>query len=292
MGMLFILLQRVLPQHWLSRRVLWLTRLQVGWLKNLLIRNFCRGFAPDLKDAVQTDPLAYPSFNAFFTRALRPEARPLATTPEAVVSPVDGRVSEAGRIDADRLLQAKGHDYTLQALLAGAGPGWASRFIDGEFATIYLAPTDYHRIHMPCSGTLREAWFVPGDLFSVNATTARLLPGLFARNERVVLLFEGDAGPFAVVLVGALFVGSMTTIWHGDVAPAAARLPQKLPLEAAQVALHAARGAELGRFNMGSTVILLHARAAVRWHRHLVAGQVLRMGEAIGTTAAPGQQGP
>jgi phosphatidylserine decarboxylase len=279
-----------LPQKALTAFAGWVATRQWGGYTTRLIAWFVGRYNVNMAEAAEPDIAAYPSFNAFFTRALRPEARPLATATDAVVSPVDGRVSEAGRIKADRILQAKGHDYTLQALLAGAAADWAPRFAEGEFATIYLAPTDYHRIHMPCSGTLREAWFVPGDLFSVNATTARLLPGLFARNERVVLLFEGDAGAFAVVLVGALFVGSMSTVWHGDVAPAAARLPQKLPLEAAQAALQAQRGAELGRFNMGSTVILLHAPSAIRWHEHLVAGQVLRMGEAIGTTT-PGLLG-
>ncbi|MFM1886069.1 MAG: phosphatidylserine decarboxylase [Pseudomonadota bacterium] len=280
MGTLFILLQRLLPQHFLSRRILWLTRLEWPWLKSLLIRSFCAGFKPDLRDAAEPRATAYPSFNAFFTRALKPGARPLATA--EVLSPVDGCVSEAGRIEAGQLLQAKGHCYSLESLLAGAATDWAPRFRDGHFATLYLAPTDYHRIHMPCAGVLKEAWFVPGDLFSVNATTARLLPGLFARNERVVLLFEGPVGPFAVVLVGALFVGSMSTVWHGDVAPAARREPTRLPLEGLRADLALAQGAELGRFNMGSTVILLYPAGSIGWRANVVAGERLRVGEAIG----------
>ena len=215
----FVTLQHLLPQHTFSRVVLWATRLRFAPWKDALIGAFVRGYRPELGDARVTDPFAYESFNAFFTRALRDGARPQPPDPVAIASPVDGTMSQYGRIAAGRLIQAKGQDYALDALLSGAAPGWAPRFVEGDFATIYLAPYNYHRIHMPVDGTLREAWYVPGRLFSVNAATAAELPGLFARNERVVLLFDGPCGPFAVILVGALFVGSMATVWHGDVTP-------------------------------------------------------------------------
>jgi phosphatidylserine decarboxylase len=257
------------------------TRLRWRPAKNALIRAFMRGFKPDLSDAQVSDPLAYPSFNAFFTRELRADARPLAGDAQTLVSPVDGTLSQAGAIDDNRLLQAKGHHYTLEALLAGAAPQWAPTFRNGRFATIYLAPYNYHRIHMPADGTLREAWYVPGRLFSVNAATAAQVPGLFARNERVVLLFDGATGPFAMIFVGALNVGSIATVWHGDVAPRRPRRVTQLPLPPqAQRALP--RGAEAGRFNMGSTVILLVPAAGAQLDAALVPNRILRMGEAIG----------
>lgn len=283
----FILLQYLLPQHALSRVVLWATRLRWRPFKNLLISRFVRGFAPDLSDADRSDPLDYESFNAFFTRALQPGARPLPTAARALASPVDGTLSQAGPIAQGQLLQAKGHHYSLQALLAGAAAEWSGAFADGLFATIYLAPYNYHRIHMPADGVLREAWHVPGALFSVNATTAAHVPGLFARNERVVLLFEGEAGPFAVILVGALFVGSMTTVWHGDVSPRHGRRPTRLVAQPDAAPLALARGAELGRFNMGSTVILLYGRGQAQLRDSVLPGTVLRMGETLGEITPP-----
>jgi len=273
--------QNVLPHHPLSRLVLRLTRVRAPAVKNTLIRAFVRGYDLDLREAVQPDPLAYGSFNEFFTRALQPSARPIAREPDALASPVDGTVSQAGPIAAGRLLQAKSRYYDVETLLSGAGPRWAEHFREGEFATLYLAPYNYHRIHMPCDGTLREAWYVPGRLFSVNTQSAASIGGLFVRNERVVLLFDGPMGPFALVLVGALFVGSMTTVFHGDVAPRRPRTATKLP-DVAGSAARLARGAEVGRFNMGSTVILLFGRDRVAWDVALEAGRRVRMGEAIG----------
>ena len=282
MGMFFVPMQYLLPQHTFSRVVLQATRIETPAIKDALIGSFIKGFNPDMSDAVETDPHAYASFNAFFTRALRPEARPIAAGAGALASPVDGTVSQAGPIAGDQVFQAKGHHYSLDALLSGAAPGWSAGFRDGLFATIYLAPYNYHRIHMPCDGVLREAWYVPGKLFSVNAATAAAVPGLFARNERVVLLFEGDCGPFAVILVGALFVGSMTTVWHGDVTPRRPRQPTRLPLDSYAHPLSMSRGEELGRFNMGSTVILLFGKNKAELLEKVSAGQVVRMGEPIG----------
>jgi phosphatidylserine decarboxylase len=235
-----------------------------------------------MADAVESEPTAYASFNEFFTRALREGTRPLDADPRAIVSPVDGTVSEAGTINADRLLQAKGHEYTLRALLAGNG-AWERTFAGGSFATIYLAPYDYHRIHMPLAGELRESFYVPGRLFSVNRTTAQLVPGLFSRNERVFCGFDADGTPFGVILVGALNVGSMATVWHGDVTPRKHREVTALPVNEVLAAKALPKGAEMARFNMGSTVILLLPPGAAEWTGTMRPGQTLRMGERIGT---------
>src|SRR6187455_1065599 len=249
-GRAFVTLQRLLPQHGISRLVLAATRSRSPAFKNLLIRLFMRGFRPDMRDAVETEPTAYASFNEFFTRALRPGTRPVDPDPRAIVSPVDGTVSEAGELTSDRLLQAKGHDYSLRALLAG-NTAWERTFIGGTFATIYLAPYNYHRIHMPLAGELRESFYVPGRLFSVNRTTAQLVPGLFAINERVFCGFDAGGFPFGLILVGALNVGSMATVWHGDVTPRKHREVTSLPVTDAMSPVTLPKGAEMARFNMG-----------------------------------------
>jgi phosphatidylserine decarboxylase len=289
-GRAFVTLQRLLPQHGISRLVLAATRSRSPAFKNTLIRLFVRGFRPDMSDAVETEPTSYASFNDFFTRALRPGTRPIDADPRALVSPVDGTVSEAGLLTEDRLLQAKGHDYTLRALLAG-NAAWERTFAGGSFATIYLAPYNYHRIHMPLAGELRESFYVPGKLFSVNRTTAQLVPGLFSINERVFCGFDAGGMPWAIILVGALNVGSMATVWHGDVTPRKHREVTSLPVRdsmgpATLAPLALAKGDEMARFNMGSTVILLLPRGAVAWDSSLVAGRTLKMGERIGTLQA------
>jgi len=280
----FIALQHILPQHGISRLVHAAARSQTPWLKNLLIRSFVTGFKPDLTDAVLTDPCAYDSFNAFFTRALRPDARPLPEDPHALACPVDGTISEIGDIDADRLLQAKGRHYTLDALLAGRRE-WAQEFHGGRFATIYLAPYNYHRIHMVRAGTLRDAWYVPGRLFSVNRVTADGVANLFARNERITCFFEEGSLRHALILVGALNVGSMETVWHGEVAPRRPRRLARLETGHAGSPFTAGRGEEMGRFNMGSTVILLFPRDRIDWAADMTRGRVVRMGEPIGRLA-------
>lgn len=267
-------LLHILPQHWLSARMYDLARSEIPWLKNALIRYVRSHYAVDMQEAVVQDPLAYPSFNAFFTRALKPGARPV--DPEAAVSPADGVLSQAGRIQHDRLIQAKGHEFSLYALLAGDGDS-ASQFESGSFATIYLSPRDYHRVHMPLAGRLREMVFVPGDLFSVSEATTQLVPGLFARNERMILRFDTDRGPMAVILVGAIFVGSMQTVWHGEVKSDRVQHWQYTGADAP----YFEKGAEIARFNMGSTVIVLHPQYAVDMREELV-GQHVRMGQAIG----------
>jgi phosphatidylserine decarboxylase len=285
MQYLNILLQHILPHHLISRTVLWFTRIRFRPVKNALTSLFMRGFRPDMSDAEITDPYAFESFNAFFTRALRAGTRPLAGDSLTLISPVDGTMSQLGAIDDHSILQAKGHSYTLQDLLAGAAAEWAPRFRGGQFATIYLAPYNYHRIHMPADGTLQAVWYVPGRLFSVNTTAAALVPNLFARNERLVLLFEGPCGAFAVIFVGALNVGSMATVWHGDVTP---RRPRRVTSIAAPAGadLFRARGAEIGRFNMGSTVVLLFAKDRVTLARGLASGATMRLGQELGTIHA------
>jgi len=280
-GRAFVALQHLLPQHLLSRLIGHIARARAGWIRRPLIRWFVRHYRPDLSDAVNADPLGYPSFNTFFTRALRPAARPLASGADVIVSPVDGRISASGMCEQGQLFQAKGQDYSLLSLLAG-NEALAGRLSDGPFMTIYLAPYNYHRIHMALAGRLVGAWYVPGRLFSVNGTTAALVPGLFARNERVILEFAGERGPHAIVLVGALFVGSMATVWHGDIQPG--RSAGVVPLPATAAWLEA--GAELGRFNMGSTVILLLPRDAARWDDNMVESRPLRLGEQIGRLSA------
>jgi len=267
---------RILPQHLLSAAMYRVARSRIPWLKNLIIRFVVWRFQVDLSLAANEDPRSYPSFNAFFTRALKAEVRPVAQ--QGVVSPVDGKVSQCGRIAGDRLVQAKGHEYSLYALLAGDA-SLTSQFENGDFATIYLSPRDYHRIHMPLEGTLREMVFVPGDLFSVSEATTQLVPGLFARNERVICLFETARGPMAVILVGAIFVGSMQTVWHGEVR--GERLQPTRWAYPGEDAPHFAKGAEIARFNMGSTVILLHPQYAVDFHADL-AGKPVCLGEKIG----------
>jgi len=275
---LFVGAQYLLPQHLLSRAMRAFAKVRARPVKNLAIGTFLRFYAINLAEAEHADPCAYESFNAFFTRALKPGARTVDPSPAAVVSPVDGTVSQAGPIERDMLLQAKGVHYPVADLLGG-DPALASRFQDGSFATLYLAPYNYHRIHMPLGGTLAAARFVPGDLFSVNATTAAQVPGLFSRNERVACIFDTAVGPMAVVLVGALFVGSMSLSWAGEVTAAPGRRVRDLGAGEPRVVLD--KGAELGRFNMGSTVILLWPPGAVRLEERLAPGTAVRMGERV-----------
>src|ERR1700722_17135901 len=274
-GRLFVWLQYVLPQHGLSRLVLAAARVRTRWFKNAIIRGFLKLYRVDMTEAAESDPYRYGSFNEFFTRALKDGARPI-TGDAAIASPVDGCISEAGMIDRDRLLQAKGRHSRPTGLLA-AQP-WASRFEGGSYATIYLAPFNYHRVHMPLLGELKETVYVPGRLFSVNAATAQQVPGLFARNERILTLFDSDVGQFALVMVGALNVGSMATVWAGDITPAARRVITRVPSPSTTLE----KGAELGRFNMGSTVILLFEPKRAEWHPLLRAGSVVQLGQAIG----------
>lgn len=279
---LFALILLVLPHHLLSSLMYVLTRSEWPPLKRLLIRAAIRVYRVDMEIAQEPDAEKYPSFNAFFTRALKTEARPLSGNNTAVVSPVDGSVSQAQTIKNGLLFQAKGQFYSLEELLGGDRQ-WAKKFEDGSFATIYLSPRDYHRIHMPLTGRLQKMAHVPGRLFSVNNACARAIPRLFARNERVVNLFETEAGPMAVIMVGAIFVASMDTVWSGCVAPRSRSVTDWNYSGSPPDAVELEKGAEMGRFNMGSTVILLFAKNAVRWSQSLQAGVDVCMGEEIGT---------
>jgi phosphatidylserine decarboxylase len=276
-GRAFVWFQHLLPQHALSRLILRATRVRTPWFKNALVRGFLKLYAIDMTEAAQGDPLSFGSFNEFFTRTLKPGARSIAADPKAIACPADGTISEAGSIDGERLVQAKGRSYTLTELLA-AQP-WARDFEGGSFATIYLAPFNYHRVHMPLRGQLKDTVYVPGRLFSVNAATAAHVPRLFARNERVLTLFDTAFGQVAVILVGALNVGSIATVWAGDITPAARRVITRLPPQDGSFE----KGEELGRFNMGSTVILLFQRTRARWLSEVRAGAIVRLGQSMGS---------
>jgi phosphatidylserine decarboxylase len=287
---LFAGLQYILPKHLLSRLIYALARSRAPFVKNTFLRIFLSQYDVNMNEAVQADPFAYPSFNEFFTRALKTDARPIAAAPELVVSPVDGRVSQCGLLEDDALIQAKGRYYTLLELLAGDTEAVAA-YRGGSFACIYLAPFNYHRIHMPVPGAARASVYVPGDLFSVNAATARAVPRLFARNERLICEFDTPAGRMAMILVGALFVGSIETVHCGEVNPPPRR--RKAPISLPQgLGREFAKGEELGRFNMGSTVVLLFERNRIRWDAGLVAGAPVRLGAPIARIVADATRAP
>jgi phosphatidylserine decarboxylase len=276
---MFAQLQQALPQHLLSRGMHALARSRNPAVRNLILRSILRAYPQiDMRDALQPDPYAYDSFNAFFTRELRPGARPVVEAAAALASPVDGTVSQLGRIEAGELLQAKGMHYSCEGLLADASA--RERYGDGSFACLYLAPYNYHRIHMPFDGVLRTTRYVPGKLFSVNAATARAVPDLFARNERVICEFDTGSGPMCLVLVGALFVGSIETVYAGEINPPAIRGSSAVRTLDAGVGRRFRRGEELGRFNMGSTVILLTARA-LRFAPRVEPAEPVRMGQCL-----------
>jgi phosphatidylserine decarboxylase len=273
----------VLPQYLLPK--LLLTRLagqaagaRGGALTTAVIRWFIGRYGVVMAEAADPDPAAYASFNDFFTRALEPGARPLASA--EWICPVDGAISQFGPVDGEHIVQAKGHGYTATALVGG-DPALARSFHGGHFATLYLSPRDYHRIHMPAAGRLRRMIHVPGALFSVNPTTARGVPGLFARNERVVCVFDGDAGPWVLVLVGATIVGSMATVWHGVVNPPRPGTLREWTYADAPVALQ--QGDEMGRFLLGSTVVLLLPPGPLRFNPAWAPGGAIRMGEVMAT---------
>ena len=277
--------QYLLPHHPLSRLLSRLTHARWAPLKNFLIRGFSRIYHIRLDEAASSEPADYEHFNAFFTRALKPGVRPLAGGDKLVVSPVDGTVSQCGLIKDGRIFQAKGRSYSTRELLGG-DPRLAELFEDGEFATIYLSPTDYHRIHMPLDGTLQEMVHVPGRLFSVSPATTRVIPGLFARNERVVTVFETEAGPMAMVLVGAIFVASIETVWGGVITPPAGKKLRNWDYRGADQPTVLAKGEEMGRFNMGSTVVLLFPKGRCQWDPVATHGTHLRLGQAIGRLPA------
>ncbi len=276
----------VLPQYLLPKRALTAFAGQVadapmGALTTALIRRFIRRYGVDMAEAANPDPASYATFNEFFTRALLPGARPLAQADW--VCPVDGAISQFGSVERDQIFQAKGHRYSTTALLGGDA-AQAAAFEGGHFATLYLSPRDYHRIHMPCDGALTRMVYVPGELFSVNPTTARGVPGLFARNERVVCHFDTVHGPLALVLVGATIVGSMATVWHGVVNPP--RRPDVHEWRYDEGAVQLKQGQEMGRFLLGSTVVLLWPSGRIGFNPAWAPARAIRLGEAMGLRAA------
>lgn len=277
----FVFSQYLLPHHLLSRAVGCLAETRIPWLKNLLIRAFMRRFQIDLSEARIDTPEGYEDFNAFFTRALKDQARPLSTEEQALLSPCDGQVSQLGDITQGRIFQAKGHHFSLIDLLGGDLQR-AEPFMGGSFATLYLSPKDYHRVHMPLAGRLREMIYIPGRLFSVNQTTVESVPSLFARNERVVCIFDTAQGPMAVVLVGAMIVASIETVWAGLVTPPKRTLKRFCYDQPAPHPIQLDKGAELGRFRLGSTVILLFGPEVATWCEGLKPQSPVRMGEALG----------
>jgi len=274
---LAVALQYLLPKQLLTALAGRFASARLGGLTTAVIRWFVPRYGVNMAEAAESDVARYSTFNAFFTRALREGARPLAAS--ELVCPVDGAISQLGAITGDRIVQAKGHDYTTTALVGGDA-ALAAQFANGSFATIYLSPKDYHRIHMPCDGTLRRMVHVPGDLFSVNPATARGVPGLFARNERVVCVFDGAHGPFVLVLVGATIVGSMATSWHGVVNPP--RPGMVRAWDYADGAVRLRQGDEMGQFLLGSTVVLLWPAPGVVFNAEWRAERAVRLGEAMG----------
>lgn len=269
--------QYLIPQHFLSKIVFKLSRWQLGFLTRWIIKRFIQYYKVDMTLAQSPEVCAYANFNQFFTRALKPTARPLAKA--SLICPVDGEISQLGRIEQQQLYQAKGRFFQLSALLGG-DTGMVTAFQNGLFCTIYLSPKDYHRIHMPVTGQLKQMIYLPGRLFSVNQRTTRVVDNLFARNERVICLFTTEFGPVALILVGAIFVGSIETVWAGVLTPPYLSYPQHWRYAPETTAI-LSQGVEMGRFNMGSTVILLIGNEKMRWSPALIAKNNVHMGQAL-----------
>lgn len=278
---LFILLQVMTPQHLLSRLVGWFADTKISWIKGPFIDIFIRVFNVDMTEALDSNPKHYACFNDFFCRALKSDVRPIDHS-ALCVSPADGTVSQAGKIQGERIFQAKGRWYSTTELLGG-NQRLAEHFLEGEFATIYLAPKDYHRLHMPIDGRLLSMTHVPGDLFSVNPATANNIDALFARNERLICVFDTPSGKIALILVGAMIVASIETTWAGLVAPAGKTLTE-FDYQAPPINLR--KGEEFARFKLGSTIIMLAQKNSLAWLDNINAGQGLRMGQAIAQESA------
>jgi phosphatidylserine decarboxylase len=272
---LFVFMQYLIPQHSLSRLVGWFASTKIEWIKTTFITKFAAKYQVNMDEAQNSDLSSYASFNEFFTRPLKDGARPIADS--ALVSPADGAVSQLGKIELGRCFQAKGRDFGVTELLGGDSDR-AQPFLNGDFTTIYLSPKDYHRVHMPCAGTLKETVYVPGDLFSVNPTTAQGVDGLFARNERLVCMFETEYGPMAMVLVGAMIVAGIETVWSGQVCP----LPKEAQVQDfSQGEIKLEKGEEMGRFKLGSTVILCFPEDCIDFLDEIKAETPLTMGQAL-----------
>lgn len=270
---LFIWLQYILPQHLLSRLMGYIAECRWKWVKNFIITHFIQHYQINLSICLSSDITDYPTFNAFFTRALKSTARPISPAASAVISPVDGCIAQIGTLENSRLLQAKGTYFTVDAFLGGSH----HRFYDGHFATFYLSPKDYHRVHMPLNGKLRKTIYVPGKLFSVNTLATENIPQLFSRNERLICHFDTAAGPMAVILIGAMMVGKIETIW--GLKERSNHLVTRHYIDQENIFL--TKGAELGRFNMGSSVIILFEKNHIKWQADLTSQSSIQMGETI-----------
>ncbi len=275
---LFIFLQKVAPQHLISRLAGFLAESEISWWKNFFIRRFAKYYDVNLEEAEKNRAEDYKNFNTFFTRALKPGARIICQEETHIACPADGAISQIGKIDSDKIFQAKGHNFSLDALLGS--DKFTETFQNGSFATIYLAPKDYHRVHCPSDATLKETLHIPGKLFSVNNTTANHIPGLFARNERLVKIFETNHGPMAVIMVGAMIVASIETSWAGLLTPGTRKV-QTQTYNSKEFQFK--KGEELGRFRLGSTAILLFPSGKINWNNKLMPGSSVRMGESIGS---------
>jgi phosphatidylserine decarboxylase len=276
--MLFIFAQYILPQHLLSRLVGKIAASEQPWIKNTFIKHFIKHYDVNMAEAETESYYEFKNFNAFFTRALKADARTIDDNVSAIACPADGEVSQLGTINNGNIFQAKGQHYTAEKLLADKA--LADQFDGGQFATVYLSPKDYHRVHMPIDGTLKSMTYVPGQLFSVNGTTAENVPELFARNERLIALFDTEVGPVAMVLVGAMIVAGIETVWDGQVAP-----PPKTPKTVSydhNEKIVLTKGEEMGRFMLGSTVIMLFPKNTVEFLQDFEAGTGTRMGEQFG----------
>ncbi|MFT6103015.1 MAG: phosphatidylserine decarboxylase [Granulosicoccus sp.] len=276
----FIALQYLLPQHALSRFAGWIAETKITWIKHRIICWFIERYNVDMSIAANPDPSSYQHFNEFFTRPLTQGQRPIAQESSAIASPADGCISQLGNIENGHIFQAKGHEYSLLELVGG-DVDIAKQFDGGTFATVYLSPKDYHRVHMPLTGTLKTMIHVPGDLFSVNETTAENVPRLFARNERVVALFDTEHGPMTVILVGAMIVASIETVWAGLVTPIKKQVHTTHYQNNEDLLLE--KGEEMGRFKLGSTAIVLFGKDAATWNDSLTANSPVIMGEKIGS---------
>jgi phosphatidylserine decarboxylase len=280
-NILFIIFQYIIPQHLLSRLVGKIADCEWPWLKNSFIKWFINRYQVDMQEALDPEPCNYKSFNAFFTRELAEGARTIIASDDGIACPADGAISQLGNIEAGKIFQAKGQDYSLVELVGG-DKAIAKPFQNGKFATVYLSPKDYHRVHMPLKGKLKTMVYVPGDLFSVNATTAENVPRLFSRNERSVCVFETDIGPMAIVLVGAMIVAGIETVWGGQVAPMKRQVSTQHYITKPK-AVTLQKGDEMGRFKHGSTAIILFGADVMSWQEELQAGSPTKMGELLGT---------
>lgn len=275
-----IIFQYIVPQHLLSRAVGKLAECELPWVKNNFITWFINRYHVNMEEAADPEPFNYKNFNAFFTRELKADARPIAAEEKAIACPADGAISQLGDIEDGRIFQAKGQNYSLTELLGG-DEDLAKQFQQGKFATVYLSPKDYHRVHMPLTGRLNQMIYVPGDLFSVNTTTAENVPCLFSRNERAVCLFETEAGPMAIILVGAMIVAGIETAWAGQIAPIKRQIITT-DYRARQKKIALKKGAEMGRFKLGSTAIVLFGKDVIEWNEKFQAGSPTTMGELFG----------